>query len=387
MQLESAEAVENQVNTRGAGPPISFRSWPIEGRILIVPPGELERSFPPHVHFPLVSAPSSSAMASRVSIALATAELLCTPEGEFHVVPTSACTAAESYTVAALGSEGTLLTWLQNPFVLHGKKKGNNFIYAYDDFVRTLLVTTSHRDEGQGSIAGARASGTCSVDSVDFLSLNSQSVEELLRRLANFWCVRLADDVLPFDAHSLRAWLRSEAARLCRQGKLAWALLAEQSPGGNRATPPPHLRTLAGAVAWWAQLRSTHEHPLAPRPQLQAGDWPLADIFARWPVAIAAQLASFVWPIDTISELDRLMACTHASPCALFGCEFTGAGREDARRRYQRRRPYATANAGGRLRAWLPVSGALGRWTPLGSLGAGRCVHLCPCGAHLALGA
>ena len=96
--------------------------------------------------------------------------------------------------------------------------------------------------------------------------------------------------------------------------------LGVTDPGNNS-----HACVLAGALAWLHMHMLTLVGPLAPAPS--AGDWPLDDIFFKWPEHIALELASFVWPITTVSEFVRLLACQHAAPRAIVGCEFTAAVR------------------------------------------------------------
>ena len=84
-----------------------------------------------------------------------------------------------------------------------------------------------------------------------------------------------------------------------------------------------HATTLSGAVHWLRLQLSVAEQP-----PLMAGDWPLSDIFRRWRPEVAQELASFSWPIDSISEFKRFLRCWYAAPVAIMGCEFTGAVRE-----------------------------------------------------------
>ena len=58
------------------------------------------------------------------------------------------------------------------------------------------------------------------------------------------------------------------------------------------------------------------------------GDWPRADIFARWPRDIALELCSFAWPLITLDEVCRFFRCRHAAPQNIAGCEFTRAEAE-----------------------------------------------------------
>ena len=84
-----------------------------------------------------------------------------------------------------------------------------------------------------------------------------------------------------------------------------------------------HAHAISGAIR---RLRSINaiDRP----PPLMAGDWSMGDIFRRWPPAVATELASFAWPIDTLDEFRRLLRCPLASPVAIMGCEFTSAVRE-----------------------------------------------------------
>ena len=64
------------------------------------------------------------------------------------------------------------------------------------------------------------------------------------------------------------------------------------------------------------------------------GDWARADIYAKWPIEIADELASFVWPIVELAELHRLFACKHAAPSSVAAGEFTAVCREENERVY-----------------------------------------------------
>lgn len=59
------------------------------------------------------------------------------------------------------------------------------------------------------------------------------------------------------------------------------------------------------------------------------GDWPRADIYRRWPTEVADELATFHWPIRSLSELERLFACRHAVPVSISGFDFTAVVREE----------------------------------------------------------
>lgn len=93
---------------------------------------------------------------------------------------------------------------------------------------------------------------------------------------------------------------------------------------GHAAVQP--INSVAGAVTWLRQFKPGAHEPVTTIP-LKAGDWAVADIHMRWPADIARELASFSWPITTLPELERLVACEHASPRAIMACEFTAAVR------------------------------------------------------------
>ena len=88
---------------------------------------------------------------------------------------------------------------------------------------------------------------------------------------------------------------------------------------------------LSGAVRW-LRTRASLQRP----PPLMAGDWSMGDIFRRWPPNVAVELASFAWPITTVTEFTRLLGCSNARPLALMGCEFTGATRDAYSRLHSR---------------------------------------------------
>ena len=90
-----------------------------------------------------------------------------------------------------------------------------------------------------------------------------------------------------------------------------------------------HARVLADAVAQWAARRQlARDVPTTPSLALTetwAGDWACSDIYNKWPPQVAAELASFRWPITTVADFERLLLCRYASPEAIVGCEFTAA--------------------------------------------------------------
>ena len=61
---------------------------------------------------------------------------------------------------------------------------------------------------------------------------------------------------------------------------------------------------------------------------LICGDWPLSDIGRRWPPSIARELASFVWPLTTLDEVQRLLRCKAVRLMDVCAFEFTAAVRD-----------------------------------------------------------
>lgn len=100
--------------------------------------------------------------------------------------------------------------------------------------------------------------------------------------------------------------------------------------GVNRGAPSQLQHTsadvAAGAISWLRDLTHSRDKVVA-LPQLKAGCWPIADIFARWPKHIASELAAISWPITAISELQSLLRCKHAAPKAIVAFEFSAAVR------------------------------------------------------------
>ena len=62
------------------------------------------------------------------------------------------------------------------------------------------------------------------------------------------------------------------------------------------------------------------------------GDWARNDILRSWPEPIALELITFVWPITSESELQRLLGLEHAAPVSVVGGEFTAAVRAENER-------------------------------------------------------
>ena len=73
----------------------------------------------------------------------------------------------------------------------------------------------------------------------------------------------------------------------------------------------------------------THAHAMC-------GDWPRRDLVASWPSHVAAELATFSWPIRQEDELTRLLfGLAHASPVSVCGGEFTAQCRAENERVYR----------------------------------------------------
>ena len=89
--------------------------------------------------------------------------------------------------------------------------------------------------------------------------------------------------------------------------------------------------TRHSSLAFFCILTFFQEPTLVLRPSQdgKCGDWSRESIFATWPPEIAAELATFDWPICEESELTRLLACVHATPLSVVGGEFTAVCREE----------------------------------------------------------
>ena len=123
------------------------------------------------------------------------------------------------------------------------------------------------------------------------------------------------------DAQRTWRWLLT-AATHCAKG----LRLGVGFSGKFDSTPYlSHAQTLAGAASWLCSQHLRHLLQPCQPPGLLAGDWPINDIFTKWPQAIAVELASFSWPLMTEAEVRRFLGCSNAAPKALVGCEFTGA--------------------------------------------------------------
>lgn len=88
----------------------------------------------------------------------------------------------------------------------------------------------------------------------------------------------------------------------------------------------PAISSAMGAISW---LRSfmRRSGALSVSVPNKAGDWLVSDIYTRWPVIIATELAAFSWPITSVHELRAFIACSNASPLAIVAFEFTASVR------------------------------------------------------------
>ena len=139
-------------------------------------------------------------------------------------------------------------------------------------------------------------------------------VAPMLTMVAERWGVALHSDSAHFDAASVWRWL-CDMATLSMTAYLI--LLDDFDADPDRVS---HVFVVAGALAW---LRGAlHAGPRS-APALMAGDWAVSDICNKWPRIIGRELADFSWPIDSLAEVKRLLACPNGSPDAIVGCEFT----------------------------------------------------------------
>ena len=96
-----------------------------------------------------------------------------------------------------------------------------------------------------------------------------------------------------------------------------------------------HALSSSASCATGSQpLLPSLQHEQVPRCTLteMCGDWPRANIFEQWPTPVAAELATFHWPLRSVSELRRLFECHHAAPASVCGGEFTAAVRSENER-------------------------------------------------------
>lgn len=88
------------------------------------------------------------------------------------------------------------------------------------------------------------------------------------------------------------------------------------------------LRDCVYRAVQWLREQGTSRSSLSATIVPKAGQWPLSDIFMKWPACTAAELAAFRWPLSSEQEVKDLLAMRHSAPRALVAFEFTGAVRE-----------------------------------------------------------
>ena len=95
------------------------------------------------------------------------------------------------------------------------------------------------------------------------------------------------------------------------------------------------LTSLGAVTLVYSTPAPAHSQVLA-QPHLMCGDWAMADIFSRWPHAVAKALASFHWPLTTLEAVSRLLRCSQIGVLDVVVCEFSGAVRSCNERVYGR---------------------------------------------------
>ena len=185
---------------------------------------------------------------------------------------------------------------------------------AFDLFVCNLLLRVQPDDdptlEGGSSPLDARHDDLKSIRHFD----PSNCSDKRRRFFMDVWGA--------LDAPILEHWLADHASLLRRGRKI-------------RLTCPSHgavhsySSSLAGALLWLTRDMALPPQLERELPPLRCGDWPLNDILSRFPPLVAQELSSFNWPIDSLSELKRLLILPHASPSDLAGGEFTGVVRDE----------------------------------------------------------
>ena len=149
---------------------------------------------------------------------------------------------------------------------------------------------------------------------------------EVMERLARQHGATLVPHRAPPSLRSVYRWLQ-HAAGIKGGLHLACHCGDELDTPGEGAFAC-HGLSLRGAV-YWLRSRPAGSRPRRGRHLVpSAGNWPLSDIFRRFNHDVAQELAGFTWPITTLDEFRRLLACRHASPHTLVGFEFTGAVRD-----------------------------------------------------------
>ena len=185
---------------------------------------------------------------------------------------------------------------------------------AFDLFVCNLLLHVQPNDEpsleGGSSPIDVRRDDLKSIRHLD----PSNCSNKRWRFFRDVWGA--------LDASTLKHWLADHAS-LLREGHTIRLSCPRQGAAHSYSS------SLAGALLWLSQ-----DLPCTPQlerelPPLKCGDWPLNDILSRFPPLVAQELSSFNWPIDSLAELERLLALPHGSPSDLAGGEFTGVVRDE----------------------------------------------------------
>lgn len=180
-----------------------------------------------------------------------------------------------------------------NPFACSGGQHDVS-VHAFDDWLALVLWSglTNQLDETGGLIAAVgRKHG-----------------------------LEVRPDIGPRYGHAAWEWLRAAALA----GVPTFVEGDDGDDLGAVGRPSCAVDCVAGAVEWLRQ-RMTEDLTVDKAIEQRSGDWAVAHIFQRWPPDVAAELASFAWPITDARELRRLCDCPHASPRAIVAFEFTAA--------------------------------------------------------------
>ena len=222
---------------------------------------------------------------------------------------------------AADGSED-----LPFPFLLRTVSQLNAALNSFDIIVRVSLTLAMNLS----ACSYLNADYTEALRRGDFLPAGFRDFDFLHVVASLCGATVLTPRADSFRLLSLTTWLMHHATHLASGGSVQLRLGTKG--GALTTTYSPHA-SLAGALYVLSSAMREHGTPDAPgtRPRalaLTCGDWSLSSIHHEWPLAIARELASFCWPIDSVPELTRLLQCPHADIRDLAGGEFTGAARE-----------------------------------------------------------
>ena len=143
--------------------------------------------------------------------------------------------------------------------------------------------------------------------------------------------VRVRSDIHKDAASELMLWLLQNIRLLSSGYKLR--LLYNYRLGGALQCELCAKVLAGGLLHAHTHTKASHSLPLHTL-TLLCGDWPLSDICSKFSHAIAQELSSFRWPIDTKLEVERLLGLAHAAPTDIVGGEFTAAIREENARRH-----------------------------------------------------